>query len=40
VAQVSDWDEILDVVNAGQVFDLLSPKQLYDLFSPMFEKNN
>jgi hypothetical protein len=40
VAQVSDWNEVLGVVNAGQVFDLLSPKQLYDLFSPMFEKNN
>jgi hypothetical protein len=40
VAQVSDWNEVLGVVNAGQVFNLLSPKQLYDLFSPMFEKNN
>lgn len=40
VAQVSDWDEILDVVNAGQIFDFLSPKQLHDLFSPMFKMNN
>jgi hypothetical protein len=40
VAQVSNWNEILEVVNAGQVFDLRSPKQLHDQFSPMFGKSN
>ena len=40
VAQVSNWNEILDVVNAGQVFDFLTPEELRDLFSPKFETFN